>query len=125
MTSSEKQSFLDKDISSMKHRTIKDYDVLADFRVSSLILDPSDDIDQMVDISDSISRDLVDQYAPLRTKDMLRRQLFRWNSQDIQTVKRHCIMNSYGSGLASLIIMKYSRLVKRTLIIPLSLPKTQ
>jgi len=37
----------------------------------------------------STPRDLVDEYAPLGTKEMLKRPLIPWYNKDIQVAKRH------------------------------------
>jgi len=47
---------------------------LTDLRVSSLLFAPLDDMDHLVDLHDSTLRDIVDECAPLRTKEMLRRK---------------------------------------------------
>jgi len=46
---------------------------LADLRVSSLVLDPPKDVDQLVDLYDRTLRYILDVHAPLGTKEMPRR----------------------------------------------------
>jgi len=41
--------------------------------LSSLVLDPPDDIDHLVDLRNSTLRDIVDKHAPLLIKVMARR----------------------------------------------------
>ncbi|KAK2156513.1 hypothetical protein LSH36_211g01021 [Paralvinella palmiformis] len=62
---------------------------LADLRVSSLVLDPPDDVDHLVDLYDNTLRDIVDQHAPLRTKEMPSRPMLPWYNKNIQAAKRH------------------------------------
>jgi len=62
---------------------------LADLRVFSLILDPPDDPHHLVDLYDSALRDIVDEHAPLRTKEMSSRPMFPWYNKITQAAKRH------------------------------------
>jgi len=62
---------------------------LADLRVSSLVLDPPDDVDHLVDLYDSTLRVIVDEHAPLRTKEMPNRPMLPWYNKNIQAAKRH------------------------------------
>jgi len=66
----QKQSVSVKVISYRRYKSIDKKAFLADFRVSSLVLDPPDDVDHLVDLYDSTLRDIVDEHTPLRTKEM-------------------------------------------------------
>ena len=57
--------------------------LLADLLVLSLVLDPLDDVDHLVDLCDSTIRDIVDQPAPLRTKEMTRRRMLLFYNKNI------------------------------------------
>jgi len=50
---------------------------------------PSDDVDHLVDLYNSSLRELVDEHAPLRTKEMPRRLMIPWYNNDVQAAKRH------------------------------------
>jgi len=50
-------------------------------------LDPLDDVDHLVDLYDSTLRDIVDEHAPLRTKEMPIRPM--QTNKNIQAAKRH------------------------------------
>jgi len=63
--------------------------VLGDLRISSLIWDPKDDVDHLVDLFNTTLRDLVGEHAPLRIKEMPRRSLLPWYNKNIQDAKRH------------------------------------
>ena len=54
-----------------------------------MVLDPSDDVDHLVDIYDNTLKDIVDQHAPLRTKEMPSRPRLPWHNTNIQGAKRH------------------------------------
>jgi len=56
---------------------------------SSLVLDPLGNVDHLVDLYDSTLRDIVDEHAPLRTKEMPRRTMLPQYNKNIQTVKKH------------------------------------
>ena len=58
-------------------------------RLFSLVLDPPDDVDHLVDLYNSTLRDIVDEHAPLRTKDMPRKPMLPWYNKSIQVAKRH------------------------------------
>jgi len=51
-----------------------------------LVLDPPDDVDHLVDLYDSTLRAIVDEHAPLRTKEM---PMLPWYNKNIQAAKRH------------------------------------
>ncbi|KAK2164042.1 hypothetical protein LSH36_70g07012 [Paralvinella palmiformis] len=72
---------------------------LADLRVSSLVLDPPDDVDHLVDLYDSTLRVIVDEHAPLRTKEMPNRPMLPWYNKNIQAAKRHRSTLSQGKPL--------------------------
>ena len=55
--------------------------------MGSLVLDPPDDVDYLMDLYNSTLRDLVDEHAPLRTKEMPRRALLPWYNKDIGATK--------------------------------------
>jgi len=94
----------------------------ADLRVSSLVLDPPDDVDHLVNLYDSILRHNVDEHAPLRTKEMPSRPMLPWYNKNIQAAKRHKgIVSGCGSGPVCVFILKCSRSVKFLLKIPLPL----
>ena len=61
---------------------------LGDLRVSSLVLDPPDDSDHLLDFYNSTPRDPLVEHAPLRTKDMSRIPLLPWYNKEIQAAKR-------------------------------------
>ena len=59
-----------------------------------------DDVDHLVDFYDSTLRDIIDQHAPLRTKEMPSRPMLPWYNKNIQaakTHKRYCV-SGCGSG---------------------------
>ena len=85
----QKQSVSAKDISYRRYKSIDKEAFLADLRVSSLVLDPPDDVDHLVDLYDNTLRDIVDQHAPLRTKEMPSRPMLPWYNKNIQAAKRH------------------------------------
>jgi len=43
----------------------------------------------LVDLFDSTLRDIVDVHAPLRAKEMPRRQMLTWYNKNIQAAIRH------------------------------------
>jgi len=51
---------------------------LADHGISSLVIDPLDDINYLVDLYNSTLKDPVDGHGPLRTKEMPRGSLLPW-----------------------------------------------
>ena len=83
----QKQSGSAKVISYRRYKSIDKEAFLADLRVSSLELDPLHDVDHLVDLYDSTLRDIVDEYAPLVTKEMPR-PLLPWYNKDIRYTKR-------------------------------------
>jgi len=83
----QKQSVSAKVISYRKYRSIDKEAFLADLRVSSLVLDPPDDVDHLVDLYDSTLRDIVDEH--LRIKEMPSRPMLSWYNKNIQAAKRH------------------------------------
>ncbi|KAK2151927.1 hypothetical protein LSH36_345g00012 [Paralvinella palmiformis] len=85
----QKQSVSAKVISYRRYKSIDKESFLADLRVSSLVLDPPDDVDHLVDLYDNTLRDIVDQHAPLRTKEMPSRPMLPWYNKNIQAAKRH------------------------------------
>jgi len=85
----QKQSFSAKVISYRKYKSIDKESFLADLRVSSLVLDPPDDIDHLVDLYNRTLRDIVNEHAPLRTKEMPRKLMLPWYNKNIQAVRRH------------------------------------
>ena len=74
----QKQYVSGKGISYRKYKSIGKEAFLAVLRVSSLVLDPPDDVDH-----------LVDEHAPIRTKDMPKRPTLQWHNKNIQAEKRH------------------------------------
>jgi len=52
-------------------------------------LDPPDDVDHLVDLYNSTLRDIVDEHASLRTREMPRRQMLPWYNKNIQDAKRN------------------------------------
>jgi len=92
----QKQSVSAKDISYRKYKSIDKEAFLADLRVSSLVLDPPDDVDHLVDLYDSTMRDIVDEHAPLKTKEMPSQPMLPWYNKKIQATKRH---RKYCEGL--------------------------
>jgi len=54
-----------------------------------MVLDPPDDVNHLVDLYDSRLRDIIDEHAPLRTKEMPRRPIISWYNKKIQAAKRH------------------------------------
>ena len=62
---------------------------LADLRVSFLVLDPQDDVDNLIHLYDSTLSGIVDEHANLRTKEIPRRPLLTYYNKNIQTAKRH------------------------------------
>jgi len=78
-----------KVISSRKYKSIDGDAFLADPEVSSLVLDPQDDILYLVDLYNITLRDLVDEHASLGTKEMPRMSLLPWYNNDIWVAKRH------------------------------------
>ncbi|KAK2169189.1 hypothetical protein LSH36_12g34021 [Paralvinella palmiformis] len=85
----QKQSVSAKVISYRRYKSIDKEAFLADLRVSSLVMDPPDDVDHLVDLYDNTLRDIVDQHAPLRTKEMPSRPMLPWYNKNIQAAKRH------------------------------------
>ena len=79
IVSFQKQSVSAKVISYRRYKSIDKEAFLADLRVSSLILD----------LYDSTMRNVVDQHAPLRTKEMPSRPMLPWHNKNIQAAKRH------------------------------------
>ena len=61
----QKQSVSAKVISYRRHKSIDNEAFLADLWVPSLVLDPPDDVDHLVNLYDNTLRDIVDQHAPL------------------------------------------------------------
>jgi len=53
------------------------------------VLDPPDDVDHLVDFYNTSLSDLVDDHAPLRTKEMPKRPPVPWYNKDIQPAKWH------------------------------------
>ena len=51
-------------------------------------MDPPDDVDHLVDLYNSTLRVIVDEHAPLRTKEMPRRPIIPWYNKNIQAAKR-------------------------------------
>ena len=99
---------LAKVISYRRYKPIDKEAFLADLRVSSLVLDPPDDVDRLVDLYDNTLRDFVDQHAPLRTKEMPSRPMLPWYNKNIQAAKRH----RCGSVPVYVFILKCLRSVK-------------
>jgi len=62
------QSVSAKAISYGKYKSINKDAFLADLWISSLVLDPPDDVDHLVDLYNSTLRDIADEHPPLRTK---------------------------------------------------------
>ena len=63
--------------------------VVDDLKESRLIVDPPNDLEQLVDLYNNTLRDLIDKHAPLKTKKMPVRSLVPWYNKDIQAAKRH------------------------------------
>ena len=84
-----KQSVSAKVILYRRYKSIDKEAVLADRQVSSLVLDPSDDVDDLMDLYDITLRDIVDEHAHLRTKEMSSRPMLPWYNKNIQAAKRH------------------------------------
>ena len=78
-----------KVISYRRHKSIENEAFLADPRVISLVLDPLDDVDHLMDLNHSTLRDIVDEHAPLKTKEMPSKPMLPWYNKNIQAVKRH------------------------------------
>jgi len=78
-----------KVISYINFKSIEIEPFLADLRVSSLVMDPPDDVDYLVDLYDSTLGDIVDEHSTLRTKEMTRRPLLPWYNKNTQAAKRH------------------------------------
>ena len=85
----QKQSVSAKVISYRRYKPIDKKALLADLRVSSLVLDPPNDVDHLVDLYDSTLRHIIDELAPLRTKEMPGRPMLPWYNNNIQAAKRH------------------------------------
>ena len=119
----QKQTVSDKVISYRKYKSIVKEAILADLRISSLVLDPSDDVNHLVNFYDSTLKDIVDeQHAPLRTKEMPRRPMLPRSSKNILAAKRHRRYCERLSITTSWVfIMKCSGSVQFFLKIPLSL----
>ena len=83
------QSVSTKVISYSKYKSIDQDAFLANLRVFSLVLDPLDDVDHLVNLYNNTLRDIVDEHAPLRTKELPRRLMLAWYNKNIQTPKRH------------------------------------
>jgi len=64
----QKYSVSSKAFSYRKYKSIDKEAFLDDLRVSSLVLDPANDVS--IYLYDSILTDIVDEHAPLRTKEM-------------------------------------------------------
>ena len=58
-------------------------------RVSSQVVVQPDDADHLMDFYNNTLRDIVDEYAPLRTKEVPRRPMLPWYNKNIQAAKRH------------------------------------
>jgi len=85
----QKPSVPTKTMSYRKYRSI-DKDAFAnDLRASHLIIDPPNDLDQLVDLYNNTLIDLIDKHAPLKSKEMPIRSLVPWFNKDIQAAKRH------------------------------------
>ena len=97
----QKQSVSAKVISYRIYKLTEKDDILADLRVTSLV-------DHLIHLYNSTLRDLVDEHAHLRTKEMPRKPLLPWS----------CC----GSGQVCVFIMKYLRSVKLKLRLSLPLP---
>jgi len=83
-----------KVISYRKYKSIDKEAFLAHLRVSSLVLDPPNDVNHLVDLYDGTLRDIVDMHAPLRTKDMPRSQTVFQNIINWNKDMAHCF-NSF------------------------------
>jgi len=57
-------------------------------RVSSLVLDPPNDVENLVDLCGSTLRDIVYEHASLKTKEMPRIPMHPWYNRNIQAAKR-------------------------------------
>jgi len=57
--------------------------------VYSLVLDPTDEVDHLMNLYNSTLREVTDEHVPLRIKEMLRRPLLPWYNKDIQADKRN------------------------------------
>ena len=75
---------------------------------ASLVLEPRDDIDQMVDLYDRTLTNLLDGHALLRTKNILKMIPLTQNSKNINAGKVHGVLNSCSLGSVFMFIMKYS-----------------
>ena len=82
-------SVLAKGILYRRYKSIDKEAFIADPRVSSLVLDPPDDVDNLVDLNDNTLRDIVDEHAPLRIKEMPSRPMLPWYNKNIQAAKRN------------------------------------
>jgi len=78
----QKQSVSAKIMLYRKYNLIDKDVFLADLCVSSLVLDPPDDVDHLVDLYNSTLRDTVEEHVPLRIKEMRRRPLLPWFNKD-------------------------------------------
>jgi len=58
-------------------------------------LDPTDDVDHLVDLYDSTLRDFVNELAPLKTNEMPSRPMLPWYNKNIQAGKRQNILESW------------------------------
>jgi len=84
----QKQSVSARVISYRKYKSIEKEPFLGDMRVSSMVLDPPDNVDHLVDLYYITLRDIVDEHVPLRTKELPRRPMLPWYNKNIQAAKR-------------------------------------
>ena len=109
----QKQSVSTKVISYRKYKSIDTEAFLADLRVSSLVLDRPGDVDHRVDLYDCTLSVIVDEHAPLRTKEMPRNQCFHGIIKTYRLQRdTEGPVGGYGSGPVWVFIMKCSRSVK-------------
>ena len=81
-----------KPVAYRKYRSIDKKTFVDDLKESRLIVDPPNDLEQLVDLYKKILRDLVDKHATLKTKKMPVRSLVPWYNKD----RLQKVVNVYG-----------------------------
>ena len=74
----QKQSVSNRVISNRKYKSIDKEVFFADLQISFLVLNPADDVDHLVDFHDMTLSDIIDDHAPIRTKERSRRPKCPW-----------------------------------------------
>ena len=72
-------------------RKLKDIDInifIKDLSSSQLCTNPPDDLDKLVDMYNSTLEEILDNYAPIQTKQVSVQQQTKWYNKDIALAKK-------------------------------------